>query len=286
MFQPRFVRSAMNDPDIENEAFAFAFMKDRLVLIEAGEGPSIPGRVSLQAADLEARALLSLGRLDGTACFACDLAETDLPMGFQAVDLRQAFGMLPELEYGIAGFAAHLNHWNRTTVFCSVCATATEHAGTEHAKRCPACGFMQYPRVSPAIIVLIYRPGQILLTRQPSWPPNRYSLVAGFVEAGESLEECLRREIAEEVGVTVGELRYLGSQPWPYPHQLMVGFLARYREGDIRIAEEEIEHAAWFDLDGLPDLSPPLSISRRILDWHLAVQREPGLPFPVFDTLA
>jgi NAD+ diphosphatase len=145
---------------------------------------------------------------------------------------------------------------------------------------------VQYPRVSPAIIVLIHRPGQILLTRQPSWPPNRYSLVAGFVEAGESLEECLRREVAEEVGAAVDDIRYLGSQPWPFPHQLMVGFLARYRSGELRIDEQELEHAAWFDLDALPDLPPPLSISRRILDWHLAAQRDPLLPFPPFDILA
>ena len=286
MLQPRFIRAVNNGADIEEDGYAFAFMKERLVLLAAGEGAKVPWRAILQAAGVPLETVLPLGRLDGTPCFACDLAEAELPNGFQSVDLRQAFGMLPELEYGIAGFAAHLSHWNRTTVFCPLCGAETERVATEHAKRCSSCGFMQYPRVSPAIIVLIYRPGQILLTRQPSWPPNRYSLVAGFVEAGESLEECLRREIAEEVGVTVGELRYLGSQPWPYPHQLMVGFLARYRAGEIHLSDQELEHAAWFDLDALPDLPPPLSISRRILDWHLASQHEPGLPFPVFDTLA
>ena len=286
MERPRFVRSADGSILPDNTSLWFVFAGDKLALATVGERLCLPSTTMLEAFDLQADIPLLLGYLDGRSCFAGHLASGEAPDEFRLVDLRQAFGILPELEYAIAGYASQIVYWERTSRFCPVCGTQVERSPSERAKKCPACGFMQYPRVSPAIIVLIHRPGQILLTRQPSWPPNRYSLVAGFVEAGESLEECLRREVAEEVGAVVDEIRYLGSQPWPFPHQLMVGFLARYRSGELRIDEQELEHAAWFDLDALPDLPPPLSISRRILDWHLAAQHDPLLPFPPFDILA
>ncbi len=286
MVRPRFVRSADGGVVPGNDALWFAFADDKLVLAAAGEGLRLPSTATLEASGLPPATPALLGYLDGVPCFAGYLAPAEIPDGMQLVDLRHAFGILPELEYAIAGYASQIVHWDRTSRFCPVCGTRTERLPSEWAKQCPACGFLQYPRISPAIIVLIHRPGQILLTRQPTWPSNRYSLVAGFVEPGESLEECLRREVAEEVGVTVDDIRYLGSQPWPFPHQLMVGFLARYRAGELRIDAQELEHAAWFDLGALPDLPPPLSISRRILDWYLAVQHDPLLPFPPFDTLA
>ncbi len=283
MKQPRFLRSITYTG---GSGLWFVFHDDKLVLVRDGDGARLPRENDLPDLANDADAASMLGYLDGVPCLAHASAHSTLAAETELVDLRQAYGLLPELEYAIAGFASQVLHWDRTSRFCPVCGHATEHMSGERAKRCPSCNFAQYPRVSPAIIVLIYRPGQILLTRQPSWPANRYSLVAGFVEAGESLEECLRREVMEEVGVAVDEIRYLGSQPWPFPHQLMVGFLARHHSGDVAFDDHELEHAAWFDLDALPDLPPPLSISRRILDWHLTTQRDPTLPFPPFDSLA
>ena len=278
MEHPRFVRQVDRAAVPGQDARWFIFTGDQLVLVGDGDPPHVPDTAALAAFGVQPHNTTLLVLLDGVACFGGDLAVDPAPP-LQALGLRQAYGLLPDHEYSVAGYAAQIVHWQRTTHFCSVCATPTEHTA-ERAKRCSACGFTQYPRVSPAIIVLIYRSGQVLLARQPQWPAGRYSLVAGFVEPGESLEACVRREVAEEVGVTVTDIRYLGSQPWPFPHQLMCGFVARYNSGDLAIDTTELEHAAWFALDALPDLPPPLSIARRILDWHLAIQHDPQTRFP------
>lgn len=258
----------------------FLVTKEGFLLAQDEAGLHIPDTPTLRNAGL----LPEQGTLLGDDTAPCVLAEVEpgeLPPGFKVSDLRSTWGVLPDADYAIAGFASQIAQWDRTSRFCPVCGTQTDHDQRERAKRCPACGYLQYPRVHPCIIVLIYRDGQVLLTRQPSWPPNRYSLVAGFVESGESLEQCLRREITEEVGVAVDEIRYLGSQPWPFPHQLMCGFVAHYHEGDVEVDQTELEHAAWFDVDALPELSAPLSISRQIINWYLASLDDPSVRFPV-----
>jgi NAD+ diphosphatase len=277
----QFVRSVDWDAVAGEDAYWYLVTNDAVALVRDGKRLRVPDQATLRALGVEPPPGILLGRDDGHPCFAAEITPTDLPSSLELVPLRSAFGQLPELQYGIAGYAVQIAHWYRTARYCPVCATANEPLAGERAKRCPACGFVQYPRVSPAIIVLIYREGQVMLTRQPSWTKNMYSLVAGFVEPGESLEECLRREIAEEVGVEVDLIRYLGSQTWPFPHQLMVGFVARYSAGEISLDGLELEHAQWFDLDNLPGLSAPLSISRQIINWHLASQQDPTIPFPV-----
>lgn len=280
MERSRFLRQA--DPSALPNEYArwLIFVDDNLVVLPDGEAARLPDATTLTALGVTPHNPALLGYDDDVPCFLGELAATELAPPLQALGLRQIYGLLPEHDYGLAGYAAQIAYWERTTRFCPVCATPTEHAPNERAKRCPNCGFTQYPRVSPATIVLIYRDGQVLLTRQPQWPKGRYSLVAGFVEPGESLEGCVRREVAEEVGVTLAEVRYLGSQPWPFPHQLMCGFVARYDDGELAIDTTELEDAAWFDLHALPDLPPPLSIARRILDWHLALQSDTHTPFP------
>jgi NAD+ diphosphatase len=279
MKQPVFVRRVDRSVIPGGDARWFVFVRDQLVVVESAATVHLPDTATLTALGVQPDAVDLLGDLDQMPCFVGDVSVSEVPLPLQLIDLRRAYNVLPEHDYGLAGLAAQIAHWNRTSRFCPMCATPTERVPTERAKRCPACGLVQYPQVTPAVIVLVYRPGQVLLTRKPEWPPNRYSVIAGFVEPGESLEACLRREVAEEVGVTVDQIRYLGSQPWPFPHQLMVGFSARYQAGDVVIDATELEHAAWFDLDALPTLPPQQSIARRMLDWHLAAF--PADPFSV-----
>ena len=212
------------------------------------------------------------GRHAGLPCFA-----VDLPDSAQAADglafegLRNLFGLIDEELFAVAGRAFQVVQWDRTHRFCGRCGRATVHHERDRARQCPGCGLVSYPRVSPAVIVLVSRGDRFLLARNASFPGRRYSILAGFVEAGETLEAAAVREIREEVGIEVRNVAYFGSQPWPFPHSLMVGFTAEHASGEIAIDGEEIVDAGWYSADPeqLPELPNRISISRRIIDSFL-----------------
>ena len=209
---------------------------------------------------------LYLGTLGGTPCLAAEAdPDGDVPDGWTAINLRGLFGKVPDAEYSLAGYASQVLHWRRTSVFCPVCGHRTEAKPGDWGRKCPECGHVGYPHLSPATLILVQDGPKILLAQKPGWG-TRWSILAGFVEPGESLEECVKREVKEEVGLDVEAVAYAGSQPWPFPHQLMVGFTARYAGGNMRIEAAELERAAWFTRDTLPDLPPALSLSRQMID--------------------
>jgi NAD+ diphosphatase len=148
----------------------------------------------------------------------------------------------------------------------------TEPLSGGWGRQCPNCDHITYPPVTPAILVLVHDGENVLLVHKPDWG-KRYSIIAGFVEPGESLEGCVQREVREEVNVEVSDIRYIGSQPWPFPHQLMVGFTARYVLGEIRPDQQELDRAAWFHYNALPELPPPLSLARQIITTWVASQQ-------------
>jgi ADP-ribose pyrophosphatase YjhB (NUDIX family) len=153
------------------------------------------------------------------------------------------------------------------------CGTPTQIKGSERVRQCPACGQVHYPRLAPAVMALVRRGDELLLARSPHFPPGMHSALAGFVEPGESLEQCLHREVKEEVGVDVTNLRYFSSQPWPFPHSLMIAFTCDYAGGQLTPQPDEIEAAQWFTLDALPVLPNPISIARRLIDATIAQMR-------------
>ena len=214
-----------------------------------------------------------LGHYNGATYLTCALpTEMELPEGCEVVELRKLYGLISEVEWQIAGYASQVLHWEQTSGFCPVCGHAMGAIQKEWMRQCPHCAYIRYPTVSPAVLMLVHDGAdRVLLAHKAGWG-DRYSILAGFVLPGESLEDCVTRETEEEVGVQVTDLVYQGSQPWPFPHQLMVGFTARYVSGDIRIEEEELDHAAWFAASELPSLPPPLSLSRQIIDrWQASV---------------
>jgi NAD+ diphosphatase len=185
-------------------------------------------------------------------------------MAFRA--LRDLYGRIDEHLWTLAGRAAQLVEWDRTHLHCGRCGTPTEHATGERARRCPVCGHAAFPRLSPAVIVRVTRGDEILLARAQRFPGTMYSVLAGFVEPGESVEETVAREVFEETAIEVQDVRYFGSQPWPYPHSLMLGFTARWRAGEIAVDGTEIEAADWFRADAMPMTFPGnISISQWLI---------------------
>ena len=203
---------------------------------------------------------------DGVVCVAanCSCPPEDL----HPVGLRESYDLLPLSDYLRAGKAAELLYWHQHHQYCGKCGTRLEPL-TELSKWCPQCKTELWPQLSPAIIVLIHRGREILLVRSRTFKHNFYGLVAGFVEFGESLEECVRREIHEETQLEVDDVHYFGSQPWPYPQGLMIGFTARYKSGELKLQDEELSAGGWFDIDHLPTIPKPLSMARKLIDSYI-----------------
>jgi NAD+ diphosphatase len=234
-----------------------------VVLVDDDSGGIVPGDAPEVAG---AEDPVFLGLLGGEPCWALGAdSEAPAPAGRRWAPLRHLGMEISYDEWALAGRAVQLVEWLRTSRFCGRCATPTELSPGERAMRCPACGLSAYPRLAPAIIVLVERGDEVLLAKGRGFG-RMFSTVAGFVEPGETLEEAVHREVAEEVGVSLGAVRYFDSQPWPFPHSLMVGFFADWADGDIRVDGDEIVDAAWFRAGALPDIPPRLSIARRLID--------------------
>lgn len=182
------------------------------------------------------------------------------------IGLRASYEYITDDEYRSAGKAYQILYWDSHSRFCPVCGTPMEHR-IPIMKKCPACGNEMFPPVSTAVIVLIRKEKEILLVRARNFRGTHYGLVAGFLETGETLEECVHREVAEETGLRVKNITYFGNQPWPYPSGLMVGFIADYESGEIKLQDEELCAAGFFSKDNLPELPRKLSIARRLIDW-------------------
>jgi NAD+ diphosphatase len=189
--------------------------------------------------------------------------------GLQMVGLRKTHAILSPQDYQLAGKGAELLYWDQNTRYCGVCGAPNKWM-TDISKKCPECGKEWWPSVSTAIIVRIERGDSILLVRARSFRTNHHGLVAGFLETGESLEQCVEREVREEAGIKIKNLQYFGSQPWPYPFGLMVGFTAEYAEGELHLQKEELCEGGWFTKDNLPNIPDKASIARRLIDdWAL-----------------
>ena len=208
-----------------------------------------------------------VGHYQGEPCYASDFLELPSHIVGQLTPVRSLFSLAGPEVFALAGRATQLMDWKANHRFCGKCATPTILKTNEFAAECPACGLICYPRISPAIMVLVRRgKDELLLGRSPHFKPGMFSARAGFVEAGETLEECARREVREEVGIEIGEMEYFQSQSWPFPNSLMIAFFADYVSGEITPDPAEIEDADWFSIDNLPTLPDRVSIARRLID--------------------
>jgi len=210
-----------------------------------------------------------IGELNEKLCYAIGLeSHEELHEELQLVLLRDLIGKVDERMLALAGRAVQLVEFELTSKYCGRCGGLME-ALEDRGKKCSKCDFFTYPRLSPAIIALVMKEDEVLLARSSHFRPDMYSILAGFVEPGETLEHAVRREIMEEVGLNVKNIRYFASQPWPFPNSLMIGFIADYADGEICVDGKEIIEAAWFKRDRLPLIPTKTSISGHLIDWFI-----------------
>lgn len=284
-----FVDSALADPG----ALIVPLWQARNLVRSAGHGraAAFVEAAHVVRGSLATGELLLLGRFRGHICFAAELEDeppASLMHDARFEDLRIAGGLMPEDEAGLLAYARAMVLWRRRHRWCGCCGAPTSAQSAGHVMKCTAesCGAEHFPRLDPAIIVLVTDGERALLGRQAVWPPGRYSTIAGFVEPGESLEDAVAREVLEETGVTVTETDYHSSQPWPFPSSLMIGFMARASTDAVPRADEELEDVRWFSREeiasGTPLLPPPQSVSFRLIEdwfderWPVPLREVPG----------
>lgn len=253
----------------ESRALCFVFRAGHLLVSPGPDGGmTLPELSDPSAIGLPAVRSHYLGTLGDLHAYVAEVeaqAEATTP-GWEWHHMRRLHGAIDPDLYALAGRALQLIEWERTHRFCGVCGTETVRKATERARECPGCKMVYYPKVTPVIMALVKRGRQILLARGPHFAPGVVSVLAGFVEPGETLEQCVQREVFEEVGLRTRNVRYVASQPWPFPHSMMIGFFADAEDGDIRIDPVEIAEAAWYDIDALPKLPAKLSLARVLIE--------------------
>ncbi|WFR55659.1 NAD(+) diphosphatase [Anaerocolumna sp. AGMB13025] len=254
---------------IEEDSWILALAATKLLVKKKGNKFYIPKYKDLKGI-LTEPGLKYITMYEGHTCYGERLKESFVPgENFELIEIREITYLTGNPEwFMIAGTANHILHWYSMNQFCGRCGHKTYEKDDERAKVCPDCGNIIYPRISPATITLVKKDDKILLAHNKNFKSGLYSLIAGFVEPGETLEHCVEREIQEEVGIKVKNITYFTSQPWPFPESLMLAFTAEYDSGDITVDQTEITDAAWFNADSLPDIPSTDSVAGKLIRWY------------------
>ena len=260
---PGFDPTAIHDPEVRVLAFAGTRM-----FVRSDDPVELPSLADLHACGPFIAGPFDMGRVGGRDALAVALTPDAACSGLEPKGLRELFGVLPDSLMAAAARASQTLEWALAHAFCGRCGSPTDYSATELARTCPACGAVYYPRITPAVIILVRKGPEVLLARGRRFGPRFYSLIAGFVEPGETLEQAVEREVREEVGIEIRDIKYFDSQSWPFPSQLMVGFTAEFASGSLSINESELSDARWFRIDELPpdiDIPTTFSISGRLI---------------------
>lgn len=264
----------MIKPAEDKTTYWFIFQNDRLLMPEGGRDTLLLSVAQITPIKHAFQHLYRLAEFEEYDVYCAELlGEHPLPTSLEAIPLRKALDLLGEDWYNMATKAAAVINWDKNHQFCGRCGNTTVHKPGAFERICTACKLAFYPRISPTIIVLIQKNDHLLMARSPHFPPGAYALIAGFVEPGESIEDAVHREVHEEVGIHIKQLRYFGSQSWPFPDSLMIAFMAEYESGEIIIKPNEIEDAGWYRFDNLPGRpTNHISISAKLIDSFIAEQ--------------
>ena len=249
-----------------NKDIYFLFYKDELLVKSEDNKAIIPTIEELE--NLKLNNIQYLGSINGQNCFCGELnKDAIIPNDMYFSKLKALTHQLSDDMFWIGGRAIQIVNFNNDHKYCGRCGTLTQNVDGERAKKCPKCGLVNYPRISPAIIVAVVREGKLLLAHNNQAAKDLYSVVAGFVEVGETFEECVVREVREETGITVKNIKYFGNQPWPFPNSLMIGFTAEYASGEIQVDGKEIGHANWYSSTEMPVTPDSISIAKKLISW-------------------
>jgi NAD+ diphosphatase len=249
----------------------FIIQGDKILARRQGEAVHVPLIPDVSELGLAAERAHYLGTIDGLPCRTAEVPLTAAaPAGWSFDGLRSFFGAISDVFFTVAARALEMCEWDRSHRFCGSCGTATIVKADERARECPQCASLSYPRISPAVIMAITRGRKILLARARRFPPGFFSVLAGFVEPGETLEQCVSREVMEEAGIALKNIRYFASQPWPFPHSLMIAFTAEHAGGEIHVDTSELVEADWYSADALPSIPDRMTVARRLIDWFCA----------------
>ena len=221
-----------------------------------------------RAPDEKPHKSLLLGTIDGVPCQA--VRYQHVPQGWLEVGVRDYLAIAQDDTFKVVNAASQLLYWLATQNFCSRCGTPLQFDQQDRCLLCLQCDYRSYPKISPCVIVAVYRGRQILLAQSHRYRNDMYSCLAGYIECGESAEQAIVREVREEVSISVGNIRYIASQAWPFPHQLMLGYVAEYQAGNLLKEDAELRAADWFDVDNLPQIPPPQTIARQLIEQAIA----------------
>lgn len=256
--------------DNKEDDLWFIFYRSKLLIRLEGDDIDMLCYDDIGSLDLNIKHSNYIGTLDGRNCYCGELLQDIQNIkGMEFKELRALISVLDRDTSALIGRAFQIVEWDRTNQYCGRCGSRVVAKQDERAKLCPECGYLSYPRISPAIIVAVVKDDSILLAHNSNFKSGVYSIIAGFVEPGETFEECVAREVKEEVGIGIKNIKYFGSQPWPFPHSVMVGFTAEYACGEIKPDGVEISDAAWFNKKNLPKIPSGGSIARRLIDWFV-----------------
>lgn len=247
------------------ETLTLYFLRDQLlVLPEFTARPQSIAPWTRLSVDMPPVRELLLGTVGGTPLRVVELEQ--VPSGWQELGVRACLMLVADDIFKVVNAAAQLRYWLSTQNFCSRCGEKLTFTANDRAMTCPGCDYHSYPKISPCMITVVRRGRQLLLAQNTRYVSDLFTCLAGFIECGETAEEAVAREVMEEAGIQIGKTRYVMSQAWPFPHQLMLGYISEYQSGEIHIDPQEIRAADWFDIDKLPNIPPPQTVARKLID--------------------